>query len=263
MNSFTELLKYAGLPNTLILVVAVIFAFNRIRPITMVTSTFVEGSLQTKEKRLYSKIIRNIGYLFIVLIFQMIILLNSIFFPINHYREFVIVISVLTILGLIFAVLIRWGKEWFRGFWQELSIPLRSIILLFFVISILSTVFMFPFIIGSNVSIKESTDNVYRDLITFLTVLVVISLISLSLFKWQIKSIDTALSNPKSIFVKEDEKEWYVFYPVDDKYFLCGNQSNKEESTVFKYFDRTKLLEKELHVFEKKSEQKDAIEYII
>lgn len=266
MNDFIELLKNAGVPNIIIWGVAFLFAFNKIRPITMLTSTYVEKSLQTKEKQFYAKVIRNIGYWLLMYIFQIIVFYSSFYFPVVYYETLGLILFFMTISGLISAGLIYWNKDKFRRFWKKISIKTRSMILILLAIFILSIVFIFPFIIGSTAAHNlegVSNDNGYTAITAILVVLLLLSILSLFLFKWQIKSIDLALFNPKILFVIDQTIRWYIFYPIDDKYFLCGNQPNHEESTVFRYFDRTELLQKELHILSNIDEAEISVEYII
>ncbi|WP_059051341.1 hypothetical protein [Paenibacillus senegalimassiliensis] len=264
MNSFNELLKYAGIPNAIILILTFCFALNKIKPVTMITSTYVEKSLQTKEKRLYVKIIRHIGYLLLLFLYQVIITICSYQLRIPFYNFIFYIGFVVSFLGMIISGAIRINKSWFKNFLKKRSLKMKFIVLLLLVFSVLCTITIFPFLIGSGAAFVPGeliTDQ--EKLVVVIIMLFFIACIFLFLFKWEVNSIDLAFSDLKSLFVMEESKKWYIFYPVDDKYFLCGNEPNKQESNVFRYFEKTKLLEKELHICIADSEEEDDIEYII
>lgn len=258
-----DLLTKLGIPGIVILVITSLF---KLKPITLLTSTYVEQTLQTKEKTISVKVIRYIWQLLIVFLVQVVIFIYASYHGINMYKIISYVGFGLVFVGLLISLIIRLKPANFRKKIKKLSDTKRFSFLLILVFLSAPVIFMIPFSLGSaialtpvdqiNISSKET-------LVAIIIMVLSLSCVSHYLFKWQLNSITLALSGSQSIFFVEGSTKWYIYYPVDDKYFLSGNQPDKEESTVFRYFERSKLLEKELHIFVNKGEAEAGIEYII
>ncbi|WP_059052872.1 hypothetical protein [Paenibacillus senegalimassiliensis] len=259
MDIFNSLLSKIGISGGIITLVLTIF---RLRPVTMLTSTYVEKRLSTKERNLSIKVVTNIGYIVVLYISYILVFLYAYSNKIHQFK-------LISYLGMVFIFIIfllvgitSFSSDWSKKVWNNMNFCWKMISLIVFMINIICIAVVMPFYSGSAAALIPE-ENLVIDTygkLTFILLLMLASCVfSWWILRWEFKMI-ISISDQKKLFIIEGNIKWYIYHPVDNNLILIGNHLSSEKATIFRHIERSKLIQQNLYL----SNTYDSdIEYVI
>ncbi|PFG15088.1 hypothetical protein [Bacillus sp. es.036] len=249
--SIQEVFSLLKIP-TVILTILMIFI--KINPITLISSSVVEMRVATKEKRFLITTIRTIGE---ILFYTLIVFLitDSIFKNYSVYNVYIaIILFIFSIIMFTWMIILENKGITLHSLIENYDNTRKIVCFILFSLSFLNIFFMPAYYFGtkiySQVALeKKMMENNYEILVILLVIyFLYIVFIYFPVIKTYYNFFSLKNSQTKTISITINSEIWYVFHPINKKFFLIGNNPILNQCTEISFIEKENLFKEVLVV---------------
>ncbi|WP_338541813.1 hypothetical protein [Paenibacillus tundrae] len=261
--------KISGLGSIIVFIGTLVAFIRKNQLITTVTSTKIEQLFFTKEKKLYVRMFKFfMNFIFSVLCSCLIIIF---FYEIKISSSIVYYI----LWGAITSYVVLIYVSYFKIDVFDRLLPKANKFIVVCIIFIFHIGCLFSFIPGFLVvTILESqlsiNFNVIEQLLgAIIAIIITITFVNICFVALTIQTATQLLKkynkySEECFYIKApDNIKWYIYYPIDNEYFLLGNELHIEEATIFCTKQRSEILSEKIYFLRLLRNGEESIEYHI
>jgi hypothetical protein len=248
-----ELLKNLSLPG---IVISIILIVIKINPITLISSSFIEIKLKTKEERFYIKAVRSFFEIIVYLMFIMLITVQ-LFSDKSIYSPLLTIIATVINIGVFFGIMVLdlQGKT-FINLVKDTSKVRKVMYSILLLIHFLSFFIIPAYYIGTQLY-SEFYNNSLTDnqkygalLAVIISYLILITTIYFTVIHTLYKFIGFSNNTNKHLSIIKEDITWYIFHPIENDLFLLGNEPVLNKCTRITFLEKNDLLKEKIEIVE-------------
>ncbi|KZE65711.1 hypothetical protein ABFT51_04920 [Paenibacillus peoriae] len=246
-------------------IIGLLAAFFKMQPVTLMTSTFTEKILLSKEKRFFVKVINFCLQTIYISLFFSTLLIYSYKWHYKYYLFISFFMLGVILVGMVLVFLIasfEKVKIYVRSIVLSTSPTIRTLSVIFYMLFLFSYISVLPYYVGSHTAallVGDLNKTEQRTLLFAALILVILfSGLLVAGLKFMIGIMDANRYNlyGRALFIQEQEtlNKWFIYHPTNKVHFILGDTPNPSESTVNRFIETTVLLNEKIYVYKAERE---------